>query len=157
MKSRIICATFLLTIILSCSKRADDEAIIAKVDITSPVSVSLFDYVDRVELIQLENTQEAMLSGGDYAISDDAFYILGQKNQNIYSFSTNGILRSRVNRAGRGNGEYTMSDDIVFCQQDSSVLILNPMGLIYKYSIPEGYRFLSMTEINGNLRSVHNI
>ncbi len=157
MKSRIICATFLLTIILSCSKRADDGAIIAKVDITSPVSVSLFDYVDRVELIQLENTQEAMLSGGDYAISDDAFYILGQRNQDIYSFSSKGILRSRVKRAGRGNGEYTMSDDIVFCQQDSSLLILNPMGLIYKYSIPEGYRFMSMAEINGNLRAVHNI
>ena len=157
MKSRIICASFLLTILFSCSSGRDKGAIIAKVDITSPVSVSLFDYVDRVELIQLENTPEAMVSVGDYAISDDAFYILGQRNQDIYSFSSKGILRSRVKRAGRGNGEYTMSDDIVFCQQDSSLLILNPMGLIYKYSIPEGYRFMSMAEINGNLRAVHNI
>lgn len=159
MKAIIICATISLTtlFLFSCSKESDDDTIVAKVDITSPESKSLFDFVDRVELIQLENTQEAMLSGADYSISDDAFYFLGNKNQNIYSFSTKGILQSRVNRAGRGNGEYTMSEDIVFCQQDSSILILNPMGLIYKYSIPEGYRFMSMTEVSGNLRAVHNV
>lgn len=141
----------------ACSKVSSSEWPVIKVDITSPDDVSLFDFVERVELIQLENKTEALFSGGRLAISDDAFYFLHPVTRKIYRFSADGRWISTNNKSGRGHGEFTMAEDIIFCPKDSTVRILNPMGIVYRYSVPDGFEFRDTTEIHGPLRAVHEI
>ena len=151
-----IVATISFLLLFACSRSTEDDVLVVKVNISTPEERSIFDFVDRVELIQLENSPEAMLSGARFTVSDNSYYMLDYKSLNIYRFSTQGNLITKVRRAGRGTGEYTMADDIVFYPQDSTIRILNPMGLVYRYSVSEGFRFLDMMVVHGHLRAVHN-
>jgi len=98
-------------------------------------NVSVFDYFSKIELIPLENSENALLNSDEvkFRVSGNRFYFLDRKSNVIHVFNPDGTLMHRKNKDGRGSGEFLISEVIVINPYTNNLEVLNPTGAIYIY------------------------
>jgi len=134
--------TVVLFGLISCKPKKEQQSLlleggtIIKVDPNSAYdNVSVFDFFSKIELIPLENGEDALLNS-DYVkfrVSGNRFYFLDTKNNVIHVFNPDGTLMHQNSKNGRGPGEFLTSTAIEINPYTSNLEVLNPMGSISIY------------------------
>jgi len=98
-------------------------------------NVSIFDFFSKIEIIPLENSENALLNTDrvNFRVSGDRFYFLDTKNNVIHVFNPDGTLMHQNSKNGRGPGEFLTSSAIEINPYTSNLEVLNPMGSISIY------------------------
>ena len=101
--------------------------------------VSIFDIFSDVKVVSLDsrcplsNTVYAGMS--NLAFDGDFFYILDTKTSDICVFEEDGTLVSRVDKTGRGPGEYVMADQLAYNPSADAVEVLGLHDVVFEYEI----------------------
>ncbi|MFR9542636.1 MAG: 6-bladed beta-propeller [Rikenellaceae bacterium] len=106
------------------------------IDINNIEKVSFYDVYDSIEIIPLETTEESILiyrqtKPAKMVLHDDKFYILDENK--IFIFDSNGKYISKINKQGRGRGEYSEISDFNINMFTGDIEILSPTGVINIY------------------------
>lgn len=149
-----------LFLCISCNTRYNSDRILA-IDVDScltSVPVSIFEFIDKIELISLDDT--ATLSNDAYSgvanITTDGvnFYILDNRRFTINAYAPNGKILYSINRVGRGPGEYTLASQIAYNDKQNLIEILNPLGKILRYSC-DSLKYVSELNFLGTPLATH--
>lgn len=135
--------------------------IVVKVDLNTYCTVSLYDLVDSVDVIQLdEGGLNSWVSGGYYSVSfgDSLFFVLQRfEDFSIFVYNYCGKLITRINNQGIGEGKYVILDDIVVDDDEGLLVVLDPTGKILRYSIDDDYSFKDEFVFSMHIPAAHNI
>ncbi len=127
-----------------------------KTDISKTISIS--DICSRVELVQLDNSQEAltdMTKIVSVVYAEDKIYVL-EKEGRVLVFGYDGELIDVFNRGGRGAGEFNLGTCMAMNEQIRTLEILSAFGGIYKYDA-KNCDFVGLDEgVSSHLRAVHS-
>jgi hypothetical protein len=144
----------------SCDKKqpVGDHPVL-KVELTErPVSV--LDIFDKVEIIPLETSEASLFSRIDKVeFYENTFYIHSMGAKSVFMFDPEGRYVNKIQRIGRGPGEYTEAYDFVLHPTTGTISILNPWGSILNYDLegnfivenelphpPPAYRYFEMLD-----------
>ena len=90
--------------VTGCGSKPQDSSI----DLKRRDIVSIFDFIDRVDVIQLETNKESLINRISQVISyEDQYYIFDSREQAVFCFSKTGRFRYKIHSVGRGPEEYT--------------------------------------------------
>lgn len=157
---RIRHLVYLFPVLVCCSGHMQgSDAVIIPVDPVHQETLSLFDFVESLEIIHLENVPEAWVSGQTLAamsVSDAGYYLMDRRNGLIRVFDADGRFVELVDKVGRGPGEYTGGVDLQVCPSDSSVQVLSPTRGVYKYSIPDHYSYSGLAAMPDIITAAHH-
>lgn len=88
------------------STKSNDEFQLFKID-TKAKPVSIFDLIEEVEIMRLEETEQSLLSSICCVYTtEDRLIVPSGSDGNIYSFSKKGEFISKFRHVGNGPGEY---------------------------------------------------
>ncbi len=155
------CSYILLFTIYSCLSESnnfgDNTGQKIKININDTVS---FIKPSNFFFLKLESTQEALIEHIEFIKKeDDKIWILDDKRNSIISFSQEGEFFSRIDRKGKGYGEYLQISDFDIFNQYLYVLDVIQQKLmlfdlngnfLYEKPCPENKRFASIEVINPN-------
>ena len=139
----------------SCKPKQEQRSLlleggtIIKVDPGKPDdNISIFDYFSKIEIIPLENSEDALLNTDrvKFRASGNQFYFLDELNNVIHVFNLDGALMHRNNKNGRGPGEFLMSTSLDINPYTNNLEVLNPAGAIYIYD-SLGVEYIDKIEI----------
>ena len=123
-------------IVLSCSKRTknfDGEKII---DLSQLSQVSVFDLFDSIDVVQLETSDNVLISAISKAIFfNDRYYILDIKQQMLFSFDSSGKFLFKIDRKGQGPDEYLYLGNFNIDSFNSQLLLLEPFGHLLVFDL----------------------
>jgi hypothetical protein len=123
-----------------------------RIDITNPANLSIKDMWDKIELVPLETTEECMISSlTDVVYRDNIYYVLDEQQSSLFLFSDDGKYINKIQRQGRGPGEYMMLYDFEINPFTGNIELLNPRGEILVYD--RDCNFIEKTSIP--LRASH--
>ncbi|GAK36685.1 6-bladed beta-propeller [Bacteroides graminisolvens] len=155
---------FLYVIIIllgsSCAERQpikESENLIF-VDLEKENSVSMYDLFSKVELIPLENTNEAVVGEPirEMRVDNGHFYLLTGKQEVIWHFDEKGHFVDKINHYGSGPNEYSTLSDFRFNRFNGDLEILCCWGYINVYD-HSGKTFKKRISFDWNKTSVvHN-
>ena len=134
-----------------------DNVSIIDLDKDYDKDVSIFDFCNTVEIVELENDSESLVSEEGticFAYGDTSFFVLGKEDYLLKEFDYNGKLLSITNKFGRGPGEFSMAQDMIINKFSNTLDILNPMGLIYKYDLND-MSWVETIDISNRIKAVH--
>ncbi len=122
--------------------------------------VSIFDIFSEVEVVPLDSKcplSNTVYTGmSNLAFDGELFYILDTKTLDLCVFKNDGKFVGRADKTGRGPGEYTMADQLVYNPSIDAVEVLDPRGRIYRYST-DSLEFESMLDFSSErLAATHN-
>ncbi len=137
--NRSVVGFLMPALMLICGCGAEDIAIKVPLDIDSLLEkeVSIYDMFSKVEVVRLDHSfplSNSVYSGiSRIAYNGRNFYIQDEKTLAIHVYDSKGGLVNRVDKTGRGPGEFTMACQILFNEYTNMVEVLNPMGRIFRY------------------------
>lgn len=140
-----------------CQRPLSKEGLRIPVSLSKEESVSIFDYVSKVELVQLDNLPEAMVADEtvkDIAVIQNGFLLLDRRTYKIREFDRNGKYIKTIDKVGRGHGEYVRAEALQI-DQDSTLLVLSATGGINRYALHGDNAFVEHIPVNGGPVSVH--
>lgn len=125
----------------------EDTIIICSLDeVSKSLTIKVSDLVDSLELIKLENTEDALVGEGDVFLSDN---YIGVKS-NVYKlFNKKGVYINTIGNIGQGPGEYNnlydsqideVSDRIYLLEMNAKSILSYDLKGNYIQSIPLAYR-----------------
>lgn len=149
--------TLLLSILLipffcDCkNEKKDIEKSIISIDITKKSEVSLFDIFSKVEIINLEINDSAILkSVNKLQVYNGDFYILDFFSAKLFSFNENGRFNFKIDNKGQGPDEYIDISDFDI-NNDSLSLLSSSDGKIHIYDLQGHFiRKHRLPKIRGN-------
>ena len=104
------------------------------------------DFIEEVEVIGLEETDEALLSFVSEAIlTANYFVIKSGPNGDLFVYSREGVFQNKINRSGNGPEEYASIGDM-WTEGDHIVIFDNRNQRIVKYDL--NGNFISGKKIN---------
>lgn len=121
--------------------------------------VSVYDFCSKVELVQIENVNEAFMTEIKIASFDklgDTLYVLTKNPFSIKKLSTEGAYLGEISKYGRGHGEFIMANDICINHFNNTLEVLDPMGVIYKYDISHDYEYVGSIDFSKSVHAVHH-
>lgn len=124
-------------IFCGCLQTQDQNKIF--VDVKDITNVSIHDCFERIEIIPLETTQDALIRYIRKIIHNDNHYFVIDYNKNVYKISEEGEFLNEIGRFGRGPGEHLDVVDIQINEYTSNLELLIPMGKIDIFSIDGEY------------------
>ena len=159
---RVVSFCLLFSLLSCCTKETEKTAgeDVVRVDPRQEDIVSVDAVFESISIIPFDDSvPEALISSYKYklVVTDDVFYVLDQRTCRIISFDTHGNWLQTADKKGRGKGEFLMSSDFRLDVSDSALLVLDPRGIVYKYSLEQGFPFKSQFAINGPLRSTYSL
>jgi hypothetical protein len=130
---------------------------IIRVDFDKPVTPSVFDYFESVELIPLDNREEAIIGKLRKLIHyKDKYYALDMQQHIVHVFDKNGKFIFKIDRRGQGPGEYPFLDDIYINPYTGFLELLCAVGFIYDCDL--NGNFVKMYRVtDSRLRAVHGM
>lgn len=150
--------------LLSCSdsKKAEknDNCKLIHVNPDHEDIVSSQAIFSNIQIIPLEGrVAEANISSFKYklVVTDDVYYVLDQRSCRIICFSSKGKWLQTSDKKGRGVGEFLMSSDFRFDEADSTLVVVDPRGIVNRYSLEDGLPFISQSILDGNLHGIHSL
>ena len=144
----------LLLVILGsgCSSTIPDDLI----DLTRRDSVSITDFVDRIDVVQLETNSQCFIRDINKLIFyEDNFYILDARQQAVLCFTNTGKFRYKIHSVGRGPEEYSYLEDFNIDSYNDRLMLLNPFGEILYYDL-EG-NFIEKVALPSDCRAYNEV
>ena len=121
----ILSVLFILT---SCKKFSPENNL--KVRITVPLlrsdhQIMLSSISDSLQYIKLETTDECLIGGIDkiYSVGDKLIILDGRITNSIFFYNQYGAFINKINKKGRGPGEYIAISDIAINDKDEEIII----------------------------------
>ncbi len=111
----------LLLLLFSCKREIVTEGCY---DLATNIETSIFDIFDEVDAIQLETTDESLLTGiANVQIFGSKLFI--RDSQRVLCFSDEGKFLFQVSRPGKGAGEYHHVGDIAIDKKYKRLILLD--------------------------------
>lgn len=102
-----------LLLLPGCSKRTDGTKPIIPIKFERSEAIDLGQFVDNVKFVQLETKPESAFTDIDKLIvSGSKIFILDKRLEAVFCYDTAGKFNFRIQRIGRGPGEYKELDAI---------------------------------------------
>lgn len=113
---------------------ASDDFRVYQLDLNGP-KASLFDLIEKVEIMRLEETEESLLAyvGGVIDTGDEYIFASG-KEGDIYRYTKTGEYKSKVSRKGEGPEEY-YSVQSLWVNQDTLFVYAASKGKVKEYTL----------------------
>ena len=130
---------------------------IIHVDFDRPVSPSVFDFFQSVELIPLETTEKSIVGWiAKMLYHDERYYLLDRQQHIVHVFDENGKFVFKIDRRGQGPGEYPFLDDIYIHPYTGSLQLLCAMGFVYDCDLKGNFQKMYRVT-DAHLRAVHGM
>lgn len=153
MKKVILAATTLVLLIFSCSPNDSSNA---QINIERRDSVSIFDFVDSISVVQLETTKDVLLSRtSGIVLHKNRLYIMSGEKQVIYCFDSKGRFLFKMNNQGRGPQEFTYSGHFNVDPFLDQLMVLVPWGILIYYDLDGN--FISKVQLPPDLRAYNEV
>ncbi len=131
------------------------------VDLKKPQQASIFDYFKHIELIPLETSNDVLIGKiGKFIEHQNRYYILDVPPGGqfiVYAFDATGKFIFKIDKRGKGPGEYTDLSDIIFNPFTGNIDLLNPWGFILSYDLSGNHVKTSTRVTNAELLVVHRL
>ena len=139
-----------------CKRLQHSENVIS-VDLDKPDVASIFDLFTSIELIPLETSPEVLIAGIRKIITHgDRFYTLDPVQSIIFVFDHSGKFIFKIDRKGRGPGEYVSITDFSINPYSSNLELLQANGFVHVFDLSGN--FIETKNINyTDFRAVHMI
>ncbi len=129
----IVCLLF-----ISCSNAEVNNSY---VDMDNPEKVSIWNYVDSVNVIQLQTSPECLLSGVNKVLFyKDMIFIFDMLQKKVCRFDASGNFICQIGRYGRGPEEHLYFEDFCIDKFNDEVIILEPWGKMVCYDLDGSFR-----------------
>jgi len=115
---------------ISCvhnNKNLDNEK--DSIDLNRISQISVFDFIESIDVIQLETNDESLISTIQKIVFyDDKYYIFDRKQMIILCFDDKGDYLFKIKAMGQGPEEYIVIGDFVIDSYNNYLLILDEFG-----------------------------
>ncbi len=102
--------TFAITL-TACKPKSQDVGLMKTIKFESAEAIDLGQFIDRVHLVQLENKPESAFTEiYKLIVTGENIFMLDKRLEAVFCFDTTGKFRYRIQRIGRGPGEYKELD-----------------------------------------------
>lgn len=148
----------ILWIVLCCfaCKQAQLQEI-KYVDMDHPKKASLFDYFRSIELIPLETDTNILIKSIHRLIfHQELYYALDIPQAIVFVFNQDGKCLFKIDKQGRGPGEYSFIRDIYINPFTKSLELLSPDGFINTYDLSGNFVNRKRISYPG-FRAVHQL
>lgn len=106
------------------------------IDLDQNDQVSIFDFVDSINIVSFETTDKCLISNISKIIPyNNRYYILDMKLQTIFCFNENGKFLFKISQRGRGPEEYTYLGDFNIDPYNHQLMLLVPFGVILYFDL----------------------
>jgi len=160
MNNKILVCCLLVCLCISCSsKQKGSNTNIKKdyfIDLEKKVKgeMSYLDIFKRIELIPLETSNESLINSIDKILRfNGKFYILDKKQHQVLIFNQNGGFEKKINKLGRGPGEYQNIQDIEINRFTNNIEVMEPWGVISVFDTLGN--FVEKYRLPPSVRAVH--
>ena len=125
------------------------------IDIDHPSEVSFRDYFSNIEIIPLETNENSLIARqGKTLYHDNKFFVLDKSQNALFIFTDKGKFIKKIQRVGRGPGEYSLVYDFNINPYTNNLEFLNPRGAILVYNL-DG-EFISEISLPNDNSAYHN-
>lgn len=136
-----------------CSPR---ENLNSSIDLERNDSISIFDLVDSVSVIQLEKTEGSLMGFfHEYFYYKNRFYFMIMQGQAIYCFDKSGRSIFVKKRQGRGPQEFDYCGYFGVDPFLDQLMVLAPWGILVNYDLDGN--FISKTQLPHDLRAYNEV
>lgn len=133
-------------VVLEMRGTSAGEPCVIRVSEEAVADVRYSGYIDTesVKVIPLETNDESLLAEiGEMLIRDSLIYVLDKKQSAVFVFTDEGKYVNKVDKFGRGPGEYPLLTG--FCVDSNWIGILNLDRLLfYNFDYPDSVRIVRM-------------
>jgi hypothetical protein len=116
MKKRIkslTSAALIVILFFGCQPKDEGSDPVTRVNFEQSDGIDIGQYLEKVRFVQLENHPESAFTDIDKIIvSGSNMFLLDKRLEAVFCFDTTGKFRYRIQRVGRGPGEYQELDAI---------------------------------------------
>jgi hypothetical protein len=128
-----------------------------KIDLDRDDKVSVFDFFSKIELIPLETNEQSVMSYPlrKIALHKGNFYVLDKQGESIQVFAAEGRFVEKIDKKGRGPGEYDLLYDFDFNRFTGNLELMSPDGYVNIYD-PDGNKFLDQIVLPDEILAVHH-
>ncbi|MDX9942246.1 MAG: 6-bladed beta-propeller [Bacteroidales bacterium] len=117
--------------------------------------ISFYDLFKTVDIIFLESTESCLISEVTKTINADSiYYIFDKKQMGVFAFNNSGAFLFKIQKIGRGPGEFINIVDFEINEFTQSIDLLTPFGEVLKYNRESG-EFISSYHLPESVRAVH--
>jgi hypothetical protein len=105
-------------------------------DIDNPQKVSLFDYFRSIELIPLETSSNVLMKSISRLVDHQGrYYALDKPQAIVFVFDRDGNCLFKIDKKGKGPGEYSSIEDILINPFTDRLEILTAYGFVHEYDL----------------------
>lgn len=147
-KTKLLCFVCMAVVFTQCVRTSDgiEPESSYFFDLNRRESITeLFDHIESAETVPLETTDECLIGTIDKILAwEDRYYILDGKFRRILCFDTEGRFLSKLDKVGRGPGEYMyirdfdIRDERLYVLEIDKIMVYDLSGEFQK-SIPVDY------------------
>ena len=140
---RKILILFFVLANIECSKNPESnhKAYLKKIEIDPKTAETgyLSDIADSVQFVPLETTQKSLIGNVEkILVNGDQVFIMDTKlSKAVFVFDLNGRFRYKIDKAGKGVGEYSKLGDFIVCDKYIELYDENTRNIL-KYNISNG-------------------
>ena len=119
-----------------CNPKSQTDELTISVDLDNPEEASLFDYFSSIELLPLETSPNALITGvSKMIVHQNNYYVLDKQQCIVLVFDKAGRYLFKIDKKGQGVGEYSFISDFNFNPYTGNLEIFEPSGgvKIYDY------------------------
>ena len=125
------------------------------IDLDKPVRASLFDYFSLIELIPLETSSDVLIAGiGKLVVHGGRYYALDPTQSVIFVFAQTGDFIFKLDKKGRGPGEYQFISDFDINPFTNNLELLEPDGFVHVFDLSGNFIETKQITFPG-FRAVH--
>ena len=144
----------LLIYTIGCKNDSDKNQQQIPIDLHQNEQISFFDIFSKVELIPIETNNKLLIASVSKLIhKDKLFYILDKDQKCIFIINEKGQLVRKLDKAGKGPGEYTDISDFEINPNTNNIELLSQWGVVYTYN--SQCEYISNYKLPSKIRAVH--
>jgi hypothetical protein len=135
-------------------KQNDDTEVI--IDLTVITEPSVYDFVDSISLVQLETTDDCLVSNM-FTVKEfnGKYFVIDIKQSALFCFDKEGKYLFKIHSRGQGPNEYLYLGDFNFDPYNNQLILLDPWGAILLYDL-EG-NFISKTRLPSEIAAYNEV
>ncbi|MDR2146898.1 MAG: 6-bladed beta-propeller [Tannerella sp.] len=126
----------LITLFFSCSEKRGSKTAI---DLDSTEKISIFDIFESIDVVQLETTDDCLISSISKVIfHENKYYVLDLRLQTLFCFDAQGKYQFKIFRKGQGPQDYIYLEDFNIDPFNSQLLLVEPFGSLLLFELKNG-------------------
>ena len=143
----------ILLVLVSCNNNDKLGFLSIPVDSNEDNSLKLSEISESVEAIELEVTDESLISSVMDVLYTDNYYIIRDR-KNLMSFDKKGKFIRKIGSVGQGPGEYENIIDVAVDNDNEKIFIYTNKGKIICYDFNGFFLKETPTEYYKNIRNI---